>query len=118
MVVVETLTKVAHFIPVKSTFGTAQVANVFLKEVVRLHGVPMVIVSDRDAKFTAAFWKGLFGGMGTKLSFSTAYHLETDGQMERTNQILEDMLKMYAIDRPSKWEDYLHLAEFAYNNNY
>ena len=74
MVVVDTLTKAAHFIPVKSTFGIAQVANVFPKEVVRLHGVPKVIVSDRDAKFTAAFWKGLFGGMGTKLNFSTTYH--------------------------------------------
>ena len=72
MVVVDTLTKAAHFIPVKSTFGTAQVADVFLKEIVRLRGVPKVIVSNRDVKFTTAFWKGLFGGMGTKLNFSTA----------------------------------------------
>ena len=85
MVVVDTLTKAAHFIPMKSTFGTTQVANVFLKEVVRLHGVLKVIVSDRDAKFTAAFWKGLFGGMGTKLNFSIAYHPQTDGQTEITN---------------------------------
>ena len=118
MVVVDTLTKAAHFMPVKSTFGIAQVANVFLKEVVRPHGVPKVIVSDRDAKFTTTFWKGLFGGMGTKLNFSTAYHPQTDGQTERTNQILENMLRMYVINRPSKWEDYLHLAEFAYNNIY
>ena len=73
MVVVDTLTKAAHFIPMKSTFGTAQVADVFLKEVVRLHGVPKVIVLDRDAKFTTTFWKGLFEGMGTKLNFSTTY---------------------------------------------
>ena len=100
MVVVDTLKKAAHFIPVKSTFGTTQVADVFLKEVVRLHGIPKMIVSDRDAKFTAAFWKGLFGGMGTKLNFSTAYHPQTDGQTERTNQILEDMLRTYVMDRP------------------
>ena len=56
--------------------------------------------------------------MGTKLNFSTSYHLQNDGQTERTNQILEDMLIMYVMDRPTKWEDYLHLAEFAYNNSY
>ena len=80
MVVVDTLTKASHFIPVKSTFGTAQVADVFLKEVVRLHGVPKMNVSDRNAKFIAAFWKGLFGGMGTKLDFSTAYHPQIYGK--------------------------------------
>ena len=73
-----------------------------------------MIVSNRDAKFIAAFWKCIFGGMGTKLNFSTAYHPQT----ERTNHILEDMLRMYVMDRPSKWEDYFHLAEFAYNNSY
>ena len=83
MVVVDTLTKAAHFIPIKSTFGIAQVADVFLKEIVRLHGVPKMIVFDRDAKFTAAFWKGLFGGMGTKLNFSTAYHPQTHEKTER-----------------------------------
>ena len=56
--------------------------------------------------------------MGTKLNFSTAYHPQTDGQTERTNQILEDMLRMYVMDRPSKWKDYLHLVEFSYNNSY
>ena len=74
MVVVNTLTKATHFILVKSTFGTTQVVDVFLKEIVRQHGVPKMIVSDRYANFTTAFWKGLFGGMGTKLNFSTAYH--------------------------------------------
>lgn len=116
MVVVDTLTKSAHFIPVKSTFGIAQVAEVFLKEIVRLHGVSKMIFSDRDAKFTTAFWKGLFGGMGTKLNFSTTYHPQTDGQTERKNYILEDMLRIYVMDRPSKWEDYLHLPKFSYNN--
>ena len=109
MVVVDTLTKAAHFIPIQSTFGTAQVENVFMKEIVKLHGVPKMIISDRDAKF-AAFWRSLFGGMGTKLNFSTAYHPKNDGQIEIKDQILEDMLRMDVMDRPTKWEDYLHLV--------
>ena len=66
MVVVDTLTKTGHFLPIQSTFGTTQVANVFMKEIVKLHGIPKMIISDRDAKFTLAFWKTLFGGIGTK----------------------------------------------------
>jgi len=62
--------------------------------------------------------KGLFKGFGTNLQFSTSYHPESDGQTERVNQIIEDMLRMYVMDKPSKWEDYLHLVEFAYNNGY
>ena len=92
MVVVDTLIKPTHFILVKYTFGPAQVENVFMKEIVRLHEVPKVIISDRDVKFTVALWKSLFGGMGTKMNFSTTYHPQTNGQIERTNQILEDML--------------------------
>ena len=74
------------------------------------------IVSNKDPKFTSNFWKGLFADLGTKLNFSTAYHPQTDGQIERVNQVLEDMLHMYVMDKPTKWEDYLHLVEFAYNN--
>lgn len=83
MVVVDILTKVAHFIHVQSTFGTTQVENVFMKEIVRLHGVPKMIIYNRDAKFTTTFWKSMFGGMGTKFNFSTTYHPQTDGQTER-----------------------------------
>jgi hypothetical protein len=75
-------------------------------------------VSDRDPNFTSKFWKGLFNGFGTNLNFSTAYHLESDGQTERVNQVIEDMLRMYVMDKPSKWEDYLYSVEFAYNNGY
>ena len=77
-----------------------------------------MIISDRDGKFITAFWKGLFGGMGTKLNFSTAYHTQTDGQTKRRHHILEDMLRMYVMDRLSKWEYYLHLVKFSYNNSY
>ena len=82
-----------------------------------MHGLPKEIVSNGDFKFTSNFWKGLFADLGTKLNFSTAYHPQTDGQTERVNQVLEDMLRMYVMDKPTKREDYLHLVEFAYNNN-
>jgi hypothetical protein len=75
-------------------------------------------MSDRDSKFTSNFWKELFKGFGTSLNFSTTYHPETDGQIERVNQVIEDMLRMYVMDKPSKWEDYLHLVDFSYNNGY
>ena len=79
MVVVDKLTKAAHFIPLKTTHRAADVADIFLKEVARLHGIPKTIVSDRDPKFTSNFWKGLFKGFETNLNFSTAYHPESDG---------------------------------------
>ena len=89
-----------------------------MKEVALLHGVPKTIVSDRYPKFTSKFWKGLFKGFGTNLNFNTTYHLESDGKTKRVNQVIEDMLRMYVMDKPTKWEDYLHLVEFAYNNGY
>jgi hypothetical protein len=118
MVVVDKLTKAAHFIPLKTTHRAADVADIFLKEVACLHGIPKTIVSDRDPKFTSNFWKGLFKGFGTNLNFSTTYHPESDGQTERVNRVIEDILRMYVMDKPSRWEDYLHLVEFAYNNGY
>jgi transposase InsO family protein len=118
MVVVDKLTKAAHFIPLKTTHRAAEVVDIFLKEVARLHGIPQRIVYDRDPKFTSNFWKGLFKGFGTNLKFSTTYHPESDGQTERVNRVIEDMLRMYVMDKPSKWEDYLHLVKFAYNSGY
>jgi hypothetical protein len=118
MVVVDKLTKATHFIPVKLTHKAMKIADIYMKEIARLHGIPKTIVSDRDPKFTSKFWKGLFNGFGTNLNFSTTYHPESDGQIERVNQVIEDMLRMYVMDKPSKWEDYLHLVEFYYNNGY
>ena len=89
-----------------------------MREVSRLHGVPKEVVSDRDPKFTCNFCKGLFKGFGTNLNLSTTYHPESDGKIERTNMITEDILRMYVMDQPSKWEDYTHLVEFFYNNGY
>ena len=116
MVVVDKLKKAAHFIPVKSTHKTDDIAKIFVKDIFELHGLPKAIVSNRYVKFTSNFWKWLFVDLGTKLNFSTAYHPQTDGQSERVNQVLEDMLRMYVMDKPSKWEDYLHLVEFSYTN--
>jgi transposase InsO family protein len=89
-----------------------------MREIARLHGIPKEIVSDRDTKFTSNFWRGLFKGFGTNMNFSTTYHPQSDGKTERVNQVIEDMLRMYVMDKPSKWEDYLHLVEFSYNNGY
>jgi hypothetical protein len=80
--------------------------------------VPKEIVSNRDPKFTSNFWKGLLKEFRTNLNLSTMYHPESYGQIERTNRIIEDMLRMYVIDQPSKWEDYIHSAKFSYNNGY
>ena len=118
MVVVDKLSKAAHFIPVKTTYKAANIADIFLKQIFGLHGIPKVIISDRDPKFIGNFWKSLFQGVNTTLNFSTSFHTQTDGQTERVNQVLEDLLRMYVKDQPGKWEDYLHLVEFAFNNNY
>ena len=101
-----------------STYKAFNVAEIFLKEIFRLHGVPKMVISDRDVKFTSKFWKSLFTALETKINFSTSYHPETYGQTGRTNQVIENMLRMYVMERPTKCEDYLHLVEFAYNNGY
>ncbi|KAL0544078.1 hypothetical protein IC582_019189 [Cucumis melo] len=117
-VVVDRLTKSAHFVPGKSTYTASKWAQLYMSEIVTLHGVPVSIVSDRDARFTSKFWKGLQTAMGTRLDFSTAFHPQTDGQTERLNQVLEDMLRACAFEFPGSWDSHLHLMEFAYNNNY
>ena len=93
-------------------------AKLYMDEIVRLHGIPVSIVSDRDSRFTSIFWKSLHKAMGTKLNFSTAFHPQTDGQSERTIQILEDMLRACVMDFNGSWDTHLPLVEFAYNNSY
>jgi transposase InsO family protein len=90
------LTEVAHFIPVKTTYSVAQLAELYMSRIVYLHGVPKKIVSDRGTQFTSRFWIRLHESMDTKLNFSSAYHPQMDGQTERTNQVLEDMLRACA----------------------
>ena len=113
MVVVDKLTKDAHFIPLKTTHKEVNVVNIYMKEVAWLHGIPKTIVSDRDPKFTSKLCKGLFKGFKMNINFSTTCHPKSDGKTERVNQAIEDMLRMYVMDKPSKWEDYLHLVEFT-----
>lgn len=117
-VVVDKLTKVAHLIPIRETYTASDVAKIFVKEVVRLHGIPSKIISDRDSKFTSRFWTSIFESLGTQLNLSTAYHPETDGQTERVNQVIEDMLRSYCSQQPKLWIKYLPLVEFAYNSSY
>ena len=90
--IVDRLTKSAHFIPVRIDYSMDKLAELYVDEIVRLHGVPLSIVSDRDSRFTSKFWKELQSALGTRLNFSTAFHPQTDGQSERLIQVLEDML--------------------------
>ncbi|GJU96887.1 putative reverse transcriptase domain-containing protein [Tanacetum coccineum] len=117
-VIVDRLTKSAHFLPMKKTDSIEKLAQLYLKEIVCKHGVPTSIISDRDSLFTSRFWKSLQEAMGTQLDMSTTYHPETDGQSERTIQTLEDMLRACVIDFGSSWDRHLPLVEFSYNNSY
>ncbi|KAD7480443.1 hypothetical protein E3N88_03579 [Mikania micrantha] len=117
-VVVDRLTKSAHFLPIRESYSSEKMAETYVREVVSRHGVPVTIVSDRDTRFTSHFWRNFQEELGTKLLISTAYHPQTDGQSERTIQTLEDMLRACIIDFGGSWDDYLPLAEFSYNNSY
>jgi hypothetical protein len=101
MVVVEKLTKAGHFIPMKVTHKETNVVDIYMREIACLHGIPKTIVSERDPNFTSILWKGLFKGFRTNLSFTTTYHPESDGKIERVNQVIEDMLRMYVMEIPS-----------------
>lgn len=90
----------------------------YVRQIVKIHGVPVSIVSDHDSRFTSNFWRSLQASLGTQLKFSTAYHPQTDGQSERTIQTLEDMLRTCVLAFLGSWEDHLHLVVFAYNNSY
>ncbi|GJS52982.1 putative reverse transcriptase domain-containing protein [Tanacetum coccineum] len=92
--------------------------KMYQKEVVARHGIPVSIICDRDPRFVSNFWKSLQKALGTSLDMSTTYHLETDGQSERTIQTLEDMLRACVIDFGKGWVDHLSLVEFPYNNSY
>lgn len=117
-VFVDRLTKMTHFVPTKTSVTATQLAHIFFDEVYKHHGMPKVIVSDRDTRFTSIFWRELFKKCyGTKLAMSTANHPQTDGQTERANRTLEDMLRSYVNVKLNDWDEHLSAVEFAYNNS-
>lgn len=118
LVIVDRFTKYAHFVPLRHPFSAQNVARAFVDSVLKLHGMPRSIVSDRDKIFTSTLWKKLFAALGTKLSFTTAYHPQTDGQTERVNQCLEMFLRCAVQDSPKQWRRWLPLAEFWYNSTF
>src|SRR3954466_2675563 len=117
-VVVDRLSKVAHFLPVRESITASQLADLYISRIVSLHGVPLEINSDRGSLFTSRFWGIFQNSMGTHLSFSTTFHPQSSGQVERVNQILEDMLRSCVISFGKNWEKSLPFAEFAYNNSF
>ncbi|KAJ9561776.1 hypothetical protein OSB04_006936 [Centaurea solstitialis] len=117
-VIVDRLTKSAHFLPIKETYSIDKLAQLYVGEIVMRHGVPISIISDRDSRFTSRFWQSLQAALGTRVDLSTAYHPQTDGQTERTIQTLEDMLRACVLEFGGSWDDHLPLVEFSYNNSY
>ena len=117
-VVVDRLTKMSHFIPCRKDMHAGQLGQLFLKEIIRLHGIPADIISDRDTLFTSQVWKQITEDLHIQRKLSTAFHPQTDGMTERTNATLEQYLRAYINYQQDNWTTYLPLAEFAYNNGY
>ncbi|GJT51475.1 putative reverse transcriptase domain-containing protein [Tanacetum coccineum] len=117
-VIVDRLTKSAHFLPMHEDYKMDKLARLYLNEIVARHGVLILIISDRDSRFTSRFWQSMQEALGTRLDINTAYPPQTDGQSERTIQTLEDMLRAYVLDFGGSWDVHLLLVEFSYNNSY
>ncbi|WVZ85092.1 hypothetical protein U9M48_032049 [Paspalum notatum var. saurae] len=117
-IIIDRFTKSAHFIPVKNRYTAQNYAEVYISRIVSIHGIPRTITSDRGSLFVSRFWEQLQAALGTTSIHSSAYHPQTSGQVERVNQILEDMLRACALTYSTKWDECLPLAEFAYNNSY
>jgi hypothetical protein len=117
-VIVDRLTKVAHFIPVREDYRVPKLVDLYIAHILRLHRVPCCIVPDRGSQFTTQFWKSLHGSLGTSLDYSSSFHQQTDGQTERVNQVLENLLRACVLTYNADWEKSLPYAEFLSNNSY
>jgi len=117
-VIVDRLTKSAHFLAMNMRMSMTKLAQLYVKEIVRLHGVPSSIVSNRDPQFTSRFWQTLHEALGSKLTMSSAYHPQTDGQSERTIRSLENLLRTCILYHLGAWDEVLPLIEFTYNNSF
>lgn len=117
-VIVNRLTKIVYFLPIKGTISIDQLEKLYIRENVRLHGMSKMIISDRDTNFMLTFQKSLHRLWGIDLAFSIAYHPYIDSQIDKTNQMLEDMLRAYCLDHRLSWVEILSLVKFTYNNNY
>jgi transposase InsO family protein len=117
-VIMDCLTKSTHFIPIATTYRVGQYVELYIFHIVRYHGIPKTIISDRGSIFVAHFWEQLHECLGTHLIRSSAYHPQIDGQTERVNEIIEDMLRACVLTDGPKWDKHLPLAEFSYNNSY
>jgi transposase InsO family protein len=118
LVVVDTFSKYAHFLPLLHPYTALKVAQLFVDSVYKLHGMPSSIISDRNKIFTSKLWQELFRLSGTTLKMSSSYHPQTDGQTERVNQCLETFLRSFVHACPSKWSPWLSLAEFWYKTSF
>jgi transposase InsO family protein len=118
LVVLDKLNKYAYFLYLFHPFTIAHVAQLFLDNVFKLHGPPIAIATDRDMIFTCKLWHDIFKSMKVSLHYSSAYHPQKDGKIERVNQCLESYLRCMAFLEPKKWVSWLPLAEWWYNTNY
>ncbi|KAE8886962.1 hypothetical protein PF005_g10921 [Phytophthora fragariae] len=115
VVFVDRLSKMVHIAAVPDTIDVAGTATLFIDRVFRQHGLPESIISDRDPRFTVKFWTSVFNVLGTRLDMSTANHPQTDGQTERANCAVEDVLRSHCAETPKRWSIVLPLVEFAMN---
>ena len=108
----------AHFLPERTDYSLDKLVELYIEEIVRLHGIPVSIIQDRDPRFTSRFWGKLQEALGTQLNFSTTFHRQTEGQLQRVIQVLEDMLRSCVINSKGSWDRHISLVEFVYNNSF
>ena len=107
------LSKSAHFLPVRTDYSLDKLTELYIEEIVRLHGILVSIISDRDLRFTSKFWGKLQEALGTQLNFSTAFHPQKDGPSERVTQVLEEMLRSCVIDYEGSWDRHIPVVEIV-----